>query len=49
MPGNEIVAHSEGCWFYHSTLLGEKENAERIAEAIFKVEANAEQLAKEFA
>lgn len=49
MPGNEIVAHSEGCWFYHSTLLGEKEDTERIAEAIFKVEANAEQLAKEFA
>lgn len=48
MPGNEIVAHSEGCWFYHSTLLGEKEDTERLAEAIFKVEANAEALVKEF-
>jgi|LFRM01.1.fsa_nt_gb dTDP-4-amino-4,6-dideoxygalactose transaminase len=49
LPGNERVALVEGCWFYHTSLLGTPEDTERILVAMEKVAANAEKLIKAFA
>ena len=49
LPGNERVAGKEGCWLYHTSLLGTPEDTRRILEAMEKVAANAEKLIKAFA
>lgn len=44
LPNNERAAHEEGCWLYHSSLLGTDADTDRIVEAFERVAAAAGQL-----
>lgn len=48
LPANERIAHVEGCWMYHSSLLGPQSDMERIVEAFARVGAAANELKKAF-
>lgn len=37
LPHNELAAGSQGCWLYHSSLLGEKADMDRILEAMERI------------
>ena len=45
MVNNERAARAEGCWMYHSVLLGEKRDMDKIAEAFGRIAAQADALA----
>jgi len=44
MQANERAAREEGCWMYHSSLLGSKSDMDRIVEAFDRIAAQAEAL-----
>ncbi len=44
LPYNERAARVEGCWLYHSSLLGTDRDTDRIVEGFERVAAGAEQL-----
>ncbi len=44
LPANDLIAHTEGCWLYHSSLLGGPKGAEAILEAIDKIAAHSDEL-----
>lgn len=46
LPHNEQAAHKEGCWLYHSSLLGEKADMDRILEAMERIIRHADQIKK---
>jgi dTDP-4-amino-4,6-dideoxygalactose transaminase len=46
LPNNEVAAHQEGCWMYHSSLLGEEKDMDAIVEAMAKIEAASDELAR---
>ena len=46
LPNNERIAYQEGCWIYHSSLLGSDEDTDKIVEAFEKVAANAGEIKK---
>lgn len=48
LPGNERIAHAEGCWMTHSSLLGPQQDMDRIVEAFAKVGSGADELRKAF-
>ncbi|MCF0136103.1 MAG: DegT/DnrJ/EryC1/StrS family aminotransferase, partial [Lachnospiraceae bacterium] len=37
LPGNERMALEEGCWLYHTSLLGERADMDLLLEAIEKI------------
>lgn len=43
-PVTELVSNHEGCWFYHSVLLGDKKDMDDIANAVIKVYENLDEL-----
>jgi hypothetical protein len=43
-PVSERAAYQEAIWFPHHIFLGDKENIDNIADAIFKVLDNVEEL-----
>jgi len=47
LPGNERCAHLEGCWMYHSSLLGERSDMDAMLEAFEKIARHADELRKE--
>ncbi|MBP5273926.1 MAG: DegT/DnrJ/EryC1/StrS family aminotransferase [Abditibacteriota bacterium] len=44
LPANDLIAHREGCWLYHSSLLGGQEGTDRILEAIDRIAKYSEEL-----
>lgn len=48
LPGNELIAHKEGCWIYHSSLLGNDADTDKLIEAFGRVAAQAGELKKTF-
>ena len=44
-PVTEIVARHEGCWLYHSVLLGERKDMDDIVTALTKVYTHLDELA----
>ena len=46
LPSNDLIAHREGCWLYHSSLLGGKEGADRILEATDRIAEHCDELKK---
>ena len=48
LPGNERIAHAEGCWMTHSSLLGPQSDMDRIVEAFAKVGSGAAELREAF-
>lgn len=48
LPGNERIAHAEGCWMTHSSLLGPQSDMDKMAEAFAKVGRGADELRKAF-
>jgi len=46
LPGNELCAAREGCWMYHSALLGDKSDMDAMLEAMKKIQDNADALLK---
>jgi len=49
LPNNETLAYREGCWIYHSSLLGTDDDTDKIIQAFEKVADNAEELKHTFA
>ena len=43
-PVNDRAAYEEGAWFYHTALLGEREDMDAIVDAMIKVYENADEL-----
>lgn len=48
LPHNEQAAHKEGCWLYHSSLLGEQADMDRILEAMDRIIRSADQIKKAY-
>ncbi|MBQ2699023.1 MAG: hypothetical protein IJF62_03710 [Firmicutes bacterium] len=44
LPHAERMARHEGCWLYHSVLLGEKADMDDIADGMLKVYENLDEL-----
>lgn len=44
MPHNERAAKKEGAWLYHSSLLGERRDIDKIIEAFAKIQQQADEL-----
>ena len=48
LPGNELLASSQGCWLQHTSLLGSDEDTLRVVEAFARVGEQAEELRRAF-
>jgi len=48
LPGNERIAHTEGCWMGHVSLLGPQIDTERIVEAFARIGENVDVLREAF-
>jgi dTDP-4-amino-4,6-dideoxygalactose transaminase len=46
LPNNEMAAGQEGCWMYHSALLGSQKDMGDILEAVEKIAHNSDELLK---
>lgn len=44
LPNNENCAAREGCWLYHSSLLGDRRDMDDMLEALEKIERHADEL-----
>ncbi len=46
LPLNDLCAYKEGCWMYHSALLGTVSDMDDMIEAVGRIAANADELRK---
>ena len=46
LPGNELIARTEGCWMTHSTLLGPRSDMDKIVEIFARIAAYADDIKK---